>query len=424
MSEQPLDFRRFLQIVRRNLTFIGIAAALGLLVGAGYAELYPPMHESTAVVVLPSSTNNTPAEMVVASSNPVLADALSGVRPAMSLQALRRRVQVTSLTPDVILITAQGETDAQAEGTANAVANSYVAYIGSANAPVGPVPAQVLVKAANATAPRLLIRMLATTVLGTLLGAIIGVVGVLAIRRNDRQLRRRDEIADAIGVPVLASIPVRHPTSAAGWTRLLEDYKPSPADAWRLRSALTDLKLAKILGDDGSAASSVTVLSLSSDQRALALGPQLAAFAASLGIPTQLVLDPHQDTKAAATLRAAAIAQQSSGRSSRLRLTIDDSGNLDRYPDAMLRVVAVVVNGGTPRAAYARTSATLLGVSAGAATATQLARVAASAAADNRYIVGILVADPDPADATTGRVPQLARPTRTTMPTRLAGTVW
>src|SRR5580704_8834136 len=80
MSEQPLDFRRFLQIVRRNLTFIGIAAALGLLVGAGYAELYPPMHESTAVVVLPSSTNNTPAEMVVASSNPVLADALSGVR--------------------------------------------------------------------------------------------------------------------------------------------------------------------------------------------------------------------------------------------------------------------------------------------------------------------------------------------------------
>ena len=57
-----------------------------------------------------------------------------------------------------------------------------------------------------------------------------------------------------------------------------------------------------------------------------------------------------------------------------------------------------------------RTTATVLGVSAGAATAEQLARVAASAAADGRDIAGILVADPDPADHTTGRLPQLARP--------------
>ena len=51
----------------------------------------------------------------------------------------------------------------------------------------------------------------------------------------------------------------------------------------------------------------------------------------------------------------------------------------------------------------------MLGVASGAVTAQQLARVAASAAADGRDIVGILVADPDPADQTTGRLPQLAR---------------
>ena len=55
-----------------------------------------------------------------------------------------------------------------------------------------------------------------------------------------------------------------------------------------------------------------------------------------------------------------------------------------------------------------RTTATVLGVSAGAATAEQLARVAVSAAVDGREIVGILVADPEPADNTTGRIPQLA----------------
>jgi hypothetical protein len=65
---------------------------------------------------------------------------------------------------------------------------------------------------------------------------------------------------------------------------------------------------------------------------------------------------------------------------------------------------------------------TVLGVSAGAATAGQLARVAASAAAADRDVVGIFVADPDSADQTTGRLPQLARPGQPKMPTRITGT--
>ena len=55
---------------------------------------------------------------------------------------------------------------------------------------------------------------------------LIGAIVALAIGRGDQRLRERDEIADAIGVPVLASMPVRHPSDAAGWTRLLDDYKP------------------------------------------------------------------------------------------------------------------------------------------------------------------------------------------------------
>jgi hypothetical protein len=64
----------------------------------------------------------------------------------------------------------------------------------------------------------------------------------------------------------------------------------------------------------------------------------------------------------------------------------------------------------------------VLGVSAGAATAAQLIGVAVSATADGRQIDGILLADPDPTDHTTGRIPQLARPARRRMPTRLTST--
>ena len=89
-------------------------------------------------------------------------------------------------------------------------------------------------------------------------------------------------------------------------------------------------------------------------------------------------------------------------------------------PGAALTVVVAVVDGKAPRVAETmRATATVLGVSAGVATAEQLARVAASAAADGRDIAGILVADPDPGDPTTGRLPQLARPGQRRMPTRM-----
>ena len=48
---------------------------------------------------------------------------------------------------------------------------------------------------------------------------------------------------------------------------------------------------------------SVAVLSLASDPTALALGPQLAAFASARGIPTALVVGPQQDMNVTATLQ-------------------------------------------------------------------------------------------------------------------------
>jgi len=55
------------------------------------------------------------------------------------------------------------------------------------------------------------------------------------------------------------------------------------------------------------------------------------------------------------------------------------------------------------------------------ATADQVARLAVSAVSDGREITGILVADPDSADATTGRLPQLGRHAARRLPTRMTG---
>jgi hypothetical protein len=93
-------------------------------------------------------------------------------------------------------------------------------------------------------------------------------------------------------------------------------------------------------------------------------------------------------------------------------------------PAGALSVVVTVVDGWTPRVASTmRAATTVLGVAAGQVTARQLARVAASAAGDGRDIAGILLADPDPADQTTGRLPQLTRQGRYRMPTRVTSAV-
>jgi hypothetical protein len=321
------------------------------------------------------------------------------------------------------------------------VANSYIHYVASPQSVVGHLRAQLLESANLATGPSRVERFVIFGLLGGLGGALIGVIVALAVGRNDRRLRARDEIANSVGIPVLASVPVAHPSSARGWTKLLEDYKPTAVHSWQLRTALQQLGVARLgfgrsaYEDNGSSAVyngedggrlSLVVLSLSSDPAAMALGPQLAAFAASQEIPTSLVIGPQQDAAATATLRTACAAQlsETSMRHGLLRVTSYNEGSIDVQPDTALVIVVVVVDSRAPKMPETmRTKATVMGVSAGAATAEQLAGAAVVAASDGREITGILVADPDPEDQTTGRIPHLNRPARHVRPSRLRSIV-
>jgi capsular polysaccharide biosynthesis protein len=459
MSQKAMDLPRSMQIVRRHKMLVGAVVVLGILGGAAYAVLRPPLLTATALVALQAPANATainaqtgatidtftPTEEIVAGSNQVLIDALPNVRPAMSLDELRLDVNIGSPSADLISVSAKGKTAADAEATANAVANSYISYVTSARSAVGRIQAQLLQAASEATGPKPVEQIIIYGLLGGLAGALIGVVVALAVGRDDRRLRERDGIARSIGIPVLASVPVARPSAAAGWTKLLESYKPASVHSWQLRTALQQLGIPKPgrhaydangsppYGDDRASArdgdsgrSSLMVLSLSSDSGALALGPQLAAFAASQGIPTALIIGPQQDAAPTATLRTACAAPlpDASTRQGMLQAFAYDGGSVDMQPDTALVIVVAVVDSRAPKMPDTmRTNATVIGVSAGSATAEQLARAAVAAGADGREITGILVADPDPADQTTGRIPQLAQSARGTLPNRMRGVV-
>src|SRR5580658_3949642 len=200
MSQETPNLR---WTVRRIWTTIGGVTVCGLLAGAAIAALQPPTLTSTALIILPAPPLSpgpvamtggtdpyTATQEVIATSYPVLTDALPDARPVISLDQLRHDVQAGNPAPYVISITAESKNAADAEATANAVARSYVAYVSSPSSPVGRASAQLLVPATSATGTRLLKPLLVIGLIGVPAGALIGIIMSLAIGRRSLRLRR------------------------------------------------------------------------------------------------------------------------------------------------------------------------------------------------------------------------------------------
>ena len=173
MRPQAPDLRRSIWIIRRHGALVGIAVAAGLLAGTVFAAFSPVMVTSTALVMLPRSDVAT--AVVAARSDPVLAGALLRGSQAASVDALRGEVQLRSLAGDVLSVSATARTAAQAEATANAVADSYIGYISSPGSPAVRVQEQLLEPATTATGLVPPVQVLVGAVLGLLSGVLTGV---------------------------------------------------------------------------------------------------------------------------------------------------------------------------------------------------------------------------------------------------------
>jgi hypothetical protein len=160
---------------------------------------------------------------------------------------------------------------------------------------------------------------------------------------------------------------------------------------------------------------SITAVSLSGDGRGLAIGPQLAAFASSLGIATRLVTAVGHDR--AATLWAACAADRTAPPRPGLFV-----GEAPVGEAIDLTIVLVVVDRRQPGLGDPpTTAATVLAVAAATATEQELARVAVAVDDAGRRIDGIVVADPDRTDRTSGRRTMDERSRQVALPTRLTG---
>jgi capsular polysaccharide biosynthesis protein len=305
VSTQELDVKMAWRAIRRGRRTVAAVAAAGMVAGLGFALIRPPLHTATSLVVLPpppvnasqnsQGTQNIDTQVFIATSEPVLKSAGQNLNPPLDTDVVRARVAVSAPTADVIKFRARGTSAQQAMTLANAIAEVYLVFVTTDQKLPGDLGkktgARMLEQATTSTGGNMLVHLAIYGFLGALLGGLAGSVIVLAIARGDRRLRLRDEIADAVGIPVLASVSSYRAKDISDWANLLEHYRPSAVDAWSLRKTLHRLGLDV---KDGPPMS-LGVISFAQDDKARPLGPQLAAFATSIGIPTALVIDTAPD---------------------------------------------------------------------------------------------------------------------------------
>jgi capsular polysaccharide biosynthesis protein len=351
----------------------------------------------------------------------------------------------------------------------------------------------IIQPAAPATGTSPIRRLLTWALVGGLL-AVAGTALVLVIRRRrDPRVRARDDLADAVGSSLLAVVRGQPQRSVAGWLALFETYEAPAEEAWAFRQVLRALVGPSDSRDPARAGTkqtparvehprSLSVIALSGDQRAVAVGPQLAIFAASLGITTRFVVATRHDSVASLCAACA------TDRSLKLRtgLVLEAGGTEGATPgqngsprpsgDALARsrngagtkearrqealgdysvvhqsrgateaaqqearptteprelptprsvdltIVFTVADRREPTLqGVPATAVTVLAISPGVATREDLARLAVAVDDAGRRIDGVVIADPDPSDRTTGRRTLDQRAMQTPLPMRMTG---
>ncbi len=514
-DDQVLTLRGIAHQIRRSWWLVVTVGLIGLVAGAGFAVVVPASPSASSLVLLPASGTNAAGQPLqdpqtveaIGESPGVLAAAAREAGISLPFRTLQRRLAISSLTADVLQITAQAPTSARAELFANAEARQLVRYLnnsaltaaslavslgqevadlqhqvadlkaeiasdsaqelkdpaGSAQAAstlnlIGvlqteennallqldsvnsqiaqvrttassPASGAVILELATTASSSSHLRLVEYAALGGIAGLLIGSVIAVARARRDRRLRRRDDIARAAGAPVVASLALKRPGRLRDWLQLLDKWEPTLSDTARLSRVLEHLSIAQgpfdvVANGDGMHRSStnghkaeqpswsldtkleLAVIAFAGDGCAQAAAVEVAVFASSLG-RVNLALEPGESGDGG--LSKALDRRNANPDKQRANLVTEGRGPGQDPVGRALSVRLILVDPRAPLdldavgALGAIAVPTLLIVASGCATGDEIADATDTSTAQGLAVVGVVVVNPDRADATTGR---------------------
>jgi capsular polysaccharide biosynthesis protein len=265
------------------------------------------------------------------------------------------------------------------------------------NAGIANVGTEVIQRATSASLPSLVDRGL-VVVLGAAIGLVLG-VALAFVRRRDPRLVSRDQIAEAVGVPVMLSSTVGRWRSTSNWLELLQRHQPETVERWNARKALYALGIA------GSDPSHLTVISLIGDSASMAATCRTAIASASSGTRTSLVLTSDDESSVGLCNASDLLSARSEQARPNLEVLKGESpGEEADDGGAALTIISIVVDPDRPKLpAYVVRGTVVLAVSARAATALQIAQVLIFLGDEGLSVKGVFVTNPSDDDESTGR---------------------
>ena len=142
MTEQLLDVKGMVRLLRRSWRTVAVVSVICVVLAAGFGLTRPSTYKAKALVLLPGgsdstgsttqSANTITTDAQIATSAAVLLPAGRKVNRFLSLTTLQHRVSASaSATASVLTIVTTGTSARETEALANAVAGQLVSFVTS-----------------------------------------------------------------------------------------------------------------------------------------------------------------------------------------------------------------------------------------------------------------------------------------------------
>jgi receptor protein-tyrosine kinase len=220
-----MDLQQFVGVLRARWKFIVATLLLGVLLTVGFAMSRPAEYASTGrvFIAVPDSSNNealsvylvaqrTASYAELATDPVLLQNVIDRTGLQISRSELAGRISATVVvSTQIVEITAKGSTPVEARDLAEAEIQELVALVNKFERPTTDQPAAVIAKS---TGTPLLdsspvgLPFVFLLAIGIILSAVVGIAGALIKDVLDISIKSRQDVEDAVGVPVISALPL------------------------------------------------------------------------------------------------------------------------------------------------------------------------------------------------------------------------
>lgn len=202
------------QAIRRRIWVVALCFVVTTAAAAIFTARAEKQYSATATLLLRTSAAVDPQRAVDTSlqllSLPAIADGTAEAVPGISSKEVSDAVEASQQgESDIIEVKATTLDPSLAAQVANAFAEEFLAFRKGANRKRLQTGRIELVERASPSSTPVSPKPLRNIVFGALIGLVLGLGLALLLERMDRRVKREDDLAEATGLALLATVPKR-----------------------------------------------------------------------------------------------------------------------------------------------------------------------------------------------------------------------